>query len=431
MKLNRNFTLAILLLASNYLGYASTTTNNNNRRLPRGKDGGLIKEGGRGNGRDKGKKEDKGKARPARVDPQDDNRIEPEDAPQNANELAFAAMLVSGGGRTDANSGGRGKGGSRGSKLLSEFDISSIVLPAGEELSCDPQDLDEGEVCGLYDITMEGGGEASRVVEMVDDGRSSPVGSEVSDAVDGIGRGGRGSSGADGNDQGGRGHGSKGNKAGIKAELEEEELSFEPLELEAAMEDEIDALLSVYEFDAEDYEAELIEAGLGMDVEVNETIAVDGEVDLDEEVFSRRLRSGRKVSQEQPQSQRKLQNLETRNIGTFAPLTCNGVALPTASECESSPAGLMSELVSQANGGEVVVPCGRCYKVSSFVIALHSSSGISLRTSIITIVLLHTHPVRSPHRSHHRWSEHHRKALHSSQLQVYSHNYSRLCPRRA
>ncbi len=61
------------------------------------------------------------------------------------------------------------------------------------------------------------------------------------------------------------------------------------------------------------------------------------------------------------QKRRKLQNLATANIGTFAPLACNDPGLPTASQCESSPAGTLSSLVSAANGGEVVVPCGGCY----------------------------------------------------------------------
>ena len=44
----------------------------------------------------------------------------------------------------------------------------------------------------------------------------------------------------------------------------------------------------------------------------------------------------------------------------FAPLTCNSPM--TSSFCDTTPDGLLSSLVSAANGGEVKVPCEKCYK---------------------------------------------------------------------
>lgn len=58
-------------------------------------------------------------------------------------------------------------------------------------------------------------------------------------------------------------------------------------------------------------------------------------------------------------------NINTRNIGIFKPLQCNSAGLPTAAKCEASPDGLMSTLVAAAGSGKVVIPCGKCIKVSN------------------------------------------------------------------
>lgn len=59
---------------------------------------------------------------------------------------------------------------------------------------------------------------------------------------------------------------------------------------------------------------------------------------------------------------RRLQNLSTSIIGTFAPLSCNLPSLPTTSQCHKTPTGLFSTLVNAANGAPITIPCGTCYK---------------------------------------------------------------------
>eukprot|EP00804_Cyclotella_cryptica_P009369 CCRYP_018076-RB/>CCRYP_018076-RB protein AED:0.03 eAED:0.03 QI:374/1/1/1/0.94/0.9/20/617/4181 len=53
---------------------------------------------------------------------------------------------------------------------------------------------------------------------------------------------------------------------------------------------------------------------------------------------------------------------ETRHIGIFKPLECNAMGLPTAVECDANPDGWLSSLVASAGSGKVVVPCGKCIK---------------------------------------------------------------------
>jgi hypothetical protein len=95
--------------------------------------------------------------------------------------------------------------------------------------------------------------------------------------------------------------------------------------------------------------------------QANQTVlTVDETVDLDDVLF----RHTRTLKEQQ---RRELQNSNTKGIGTFAPLSCNLPSLPSGAQCMSSPDGVLSTLVNAAGGGMVVVPCGKCYRVSVVV----------------------------------------------------------------